>query len=72
MSLLATAGFGKIEFVEVPSGVLTAAMADVKDCFHRLRTPRWPQRYFCLAPLRASELGVTGQVVDAAAWDPSK
>ena len=46
------------------SVVLIAAMTDVKDCFHRLRTPRWLQRHFRLAPLRASELGVAGQVVD--------
>ena len=64
VSLLPTAGFGKTECVEVPSSVLTAAMSDVKDCFPRLRTPRWLQRYLCLAPLRASELGVAGQIVD--------
>ena len=43
LSLHATAGFVKME----PSGALTAAMADVKDCFHRLFTLRWLQRNFC-------------------------
>ena len=51
VSLFTAVGLSARECVEEPSGVLTAAMADVKDGFHRLRTPGWLQRYFCLAPL---------------------
>ena len=57
VSLLSTASFCKVRCVELPSGVLTTAIADVKDCFHQIRTPRWSQRYFCFALFRAFELG---------------
>ena len=43
------------------------ATTDVDNCFHRLKIGRQLGEYFCLPPLRASDLGITqvnGEVVE--------
>ena len=35
-------------------------LSDVKDCFHRIKQPRWLARYFCFMPIEARFLGLTG------------
>ena len=40
------------------------ALSDVKDCFHRIRQPEWMCRLFCLLPIEARHVGLTGQLLD--------
>ena len=47
-----------------PPAELFAGLSDVKDCFHRVKQPRWLSKYFCLMPIEARHVGLTGQVVD--------
>ncbi|CAE6957111.1 CACNA1H, partial [Symbiodinium sp. CCMP2456] len=39
-------------------------LSDVKDAFHRLRQPFWLAQYFCMRPLEAHYLGLTGATVE--------
>ena len=39
-------------------------LSDVKDAFHRIRQPDWLARYFCLQPIEARHVGLTGQWLD--------
>ena len=43
---------------------VVAALSDVKDCFHRIRQPDWMCRLFCLLPIEARHVGLTGQMLD--------
>ena len=43
---------------------LFIGLSDVKDCFHRLRQPRWLAEYFCFMPIRAHWVGLGGKVLD--------
>lgn len=38
-------------------------LADVKDCFHRLKCPYWLSEYFCLRPIPAKWVGMGGHIV---------
>lgn len=38
--------------------------SDVKDCFHRLRQPKWLAEYFCFKPVRAHWVGMSGATLD--------
>ena len=75
VSLLSAEGLSRIEF-ELPEDVdprgpeaqellkgmgLHIGLADVKDCFHRMRLPRWLSDFFCLPEVPAFVLGVEGQ-----------
>ena len=39
-------------------------MADVDNCFHRVRLPYDLSRFFCLKPLSAEQLGMAGVEID--------
>ena len=39
-------------------------LSDVKDCFHRIKQPRWLARYFCFMPVEARFLGLTGKELE--------
>ena len=44
---------------------LVFGLADVKDCFHRMRQPEWLSRYFCWEPFPVSWLeGLEGSVIE--------
>ena len=43
---------------------LYLGVADIKDCFHRLRMPEWMSPYFCLDPIRARDVGLGGTELD--------
>ena len=43
---------------------LFAGLSDVKDCFHRIKQPRWLAKHFCFMPIEARHVGLTGHVLD--------
>ncbi|CAE7388043.1 unnamed protein product [Symbiodinium sp. CCMP2592] len=45
-------------------GGLHFGLSDVKDAFHRLRQPPWLAKYFCMRPIEAHYLGMTGKELD--------
>ena len=40
------------------------ATADVKDCFHSMKTPKWMHPFFSLAPVHAQVPSVVGKMVE--------
>ena len=40
---------------------LHVGLSDVKDCFHRIKQPRWLSKHFCFLPIEARHVGLTGQ-----------
>ena len=46
------------------STTVYAGLSDVKDCFHRIRQPDWMCKLFCLLPIEARHVGLTGHVLD--------
>ncbi|CAK0858238.1 unnamed protein product [Prorocentrum cordatum] len=76
VSLLSTEGLSRVE-IALPDGLgpwseeaerllgsysLHVGLADVKDCFHRLRLPGWLSEYFCLPVVPAHLLDAEGQI----------
>ena len=56
---------GSAEFLqELQSMELHVGLSDVKDCFHRLKQPRWLAEYFCFMPIKAHWVGLTGKCLD--------
>ena len=56
---------GSPEFVQVLQDLhIHVGLADVKDCFHRMRQPLWLARHFCLRPVEAHVVGMTGQELE--------
>jgi hypothetical protein len=56
ISLATAETFAKFEVEPVdgqfPDGFnLFAGLSDVKDCFHRIKQPRWLAKHFCLLPI---------------------
>ena len=49
------------ELAEVLGGMLYLGSADVRDCFHRLKTPPWMWPYFCLPAVPAQCVGMVGR-----------
>ena len=43
---------------------LHLSVGDIKDCFHNLRNRSELGRHFCLPPIRAGLVGLTGTVLD--------
>ena len=80
VELCSSEGFSRIEcqlsgrarpgspefFSELKSLNLFVGLSDVKDCFHRLRQPRWLAEYFCLMPIKARWVGLEGSSLDGA------
>ena len=78
VQLLTSDGFSRVEVV-VPPHLLPGTedhfnflqdhkvhigLSDVKDCFHRLRQPKWLSEYFCMDPIPASWVGLGGTCLD--------
>lgn len=64
VDLLSSEGLSRIE-VHDPAGVeIALAMADVKDCFHRMRLDGEIRRWFCYPPGTAKEFGLVGRVIE--------
>ena len=65
VSLATAETFSKFE-VECDSGTppndfgLFVGLSDVKDCFHRIKQPRWLSKHFCFLPIEARHVGLTG------------
>ena len=58
---------GKIETTADSRGkrlAFVAATAVAKDCFLRMKTPKWTHPFFTLAPLNSLELIFVGEMVD--------
>lgn len=45
-------------------------LSDVRDCFHRMRVPRWLSKYFAWRPVPAKVLNLTDKMVDGRALKP--
>ena len=78
VDLLTSDGFSRIE-LNIPSHFvpgsadyddyldrhrISIGLSDVKDCFHRLRQPRWLCDYFCLDGVPASWVGLENTYLD--------
>ena len=44
--------------------VAALGILDVRDCFHRLEMPPWLSPYFCFWPVKAKDVGLTGEALD--------
>lgn len=63
---------GSPEFLaELQTMNIHIGLSDVKDCFHRLRQPRWLAEYFCFKPIRAHWVGLTGTMLDGHRLGPN-
>ena len=84
VDLLTSDGFSRIE-IHVPENLqpgtaefnryletrkVSIGLSDVKDCFHRLRQPRWLAEYFCLRPVPARWVGLQGSILDGVSLGP--
>ena len=84
VQLLTSDGFSRIE-VTVPEGLrpgtaeyeeylsqrkVFIGLSDVKDCFHRLRQPKWLSEYFCFDGIPAKWVGMEGQCLDGTVLEP--
>ena len=43
---------------------LHVGLADIDNCFHRCKQPKWLSEYFAMDPVKASSVGMTGVEVD--------
>ena len=78
MDLLTSDGFARIELKvpdHLPPGTdaygkyleqlrVSIALSDVRDCFHRLKQPKWLSQYFCLDPVPASWVSLQRTTLD--------
>ena len=84
VQLLTSDGFSRIE-VTPPEGLspgsedydaymkewkVHVGLSDVKDCFHRLRQPKWLSEFFCLDSIPASWVGLEGTTLDGVLLQP--
>lgn len=83
VELLTADGFSRVELV-VPEHLEPGTMeheeyltntkihmglSDVKDCFHRLRQPRWLSEFFCFDGIPAKWVNMGGQTLDGVVLD---
>ena len=69
VSLMTSEGLGRVELEMGVAAledtslfdhlVVHLGLSDVKDCFHRMRVPRWLSRYFCWEAVPAKVVGLT-------------
>ena len=74
VSLLTGEGMGAIEveledvdlsdYELLDSLLFWLGLSDVKDCFHRMRVPKWLAEHFAWRPVPAKVVGMTGASVD--------
>ena len=69
ISLPTAETFAKVEVIGKEAGGVDgfgiyAGLSDVKDCFHRIKQPRWLAKHFCLLPIEARHVGLTGQTLE--------
>ena len=70
VDLLSAEGLSKFEVCTSFEGSknghpeLHVGLSDVRDCFHRIRQPMWLSRHFCLQPIEARHVGLTGKLLD--------
>ena len=84
VQLLTSDGFSRIELV-APEDLMPGSeeyekfisgrkvhmgLSDVKDCFHRLRQPKWLSEYFCFDGIPAKWVGMHGCVLDGVMLEP--
>lgn len=84
VQLLTSDGFSRIE-VTVPEGLYPGTqdyedylrqtkvhigLSDVKDCFHRLRQPKWLSEYFCFDGIPAKWVHLQGTTLDGVYLEP--
>jgi hypothetical protein len=50
--------------------VVRVGLADVKDCFHRLRSPKRLSEYFAVPEMSAATVGLQGMVLDGVTLGP--
>ena len=82
--LLTSDGFSRVEVIP-PKGLspgseeydaymrewkVHVGLSDVKDCFHRLRQPKWLSEFFCLDSIPASWVGLEGTTLDGVLLQP--
>ena len=65
VSLSTAETFAKFEVEDGPGGLtddfgLFVGLSDLKDCFHRIKQPRWLSKHFCFLPIEARHVGMTG------------
>ena len=81
VSLMTGEGLGRIELAcddEIFSDVAAlealdvfVGLSDVKDCFHRMRVPKWLAQYFAWEAVPASVLGLSGKVLEGTVLLPN-
>eukprot|EP00435_Cladocopium_sp_Y103_P072928 s29_g41.t2 len=84
VQLLTSDGFSRVELV-VPEGLspgsqeyeqylqtkkIYMGLSDVKDCFHRLRQPKWLSEFFCFEGIPAKWVGLEGSTLDGVQLGP--
>ena len=82
VDLLTADGFARVETAPrhkqfLSNMKISVGLSDVKDCFHRLRQPRWLSEYFCLDVIPANWVNLQNTMLDAGwkavgpedAWD---
>jgi hypothetical protein len=57
-------GLGQALVDELQAMSIHIGLSDVKDCFHRLKQPRWLAEYFCFKPICASWVNLGGTTLD--------
>ena len=45
-------------------------LSDIRDCFHRIRQPAWLSKHFCLLPIKAKYVGLSGAVLEGVRLEP--
>ncbi|CAK0798609.1 unnamed protein product [Prorocentrum cordatum] len=76
-SLVPAEGFARVEVGGVECGGqpdlgFTLGTSDISDAFHRFRIDRGLSSYFCLRPVTAQEIGVTGRAIGDSAAPPDR
>eukprot|EP00438_Fugacium_kawagutii_P016537 Skav227298 [mRNA] locus=scaffold2645:95140:99516:- [translate_table: standard] len=80
VNLMTGEGIGRIE-VELEGATwmteevadalsIFVGLSDVRDCFHRMRVPRWLSKFFAWRPVPAKVVGLTGTMLDGRLLGP--
>ncbi|OLQ04427.1 hypothetical protein AK812_SmicGene12519 [Symbiodinium microadriaticum] len=86
VDLLTSDGFARIELVPPPhlapgskeftqfleQQKIAIGLSDVKDCFHRMKQPRWLSDYFCFDPVPASLVNLAGTMMNGRRLSPDE
>ncbi len=82
VSLMTGEGLGKVEVVfddtfwadlsSESAWKIFVGLSDVRDCFHRMRVPKWLARYFAWEAVPSKLVGLDGATLDGTTLGPTK